>query len=81
MNFKEWLLLMEHSSGSRGKIGLYPPLYTQVYNYPPADIINWSADAITYMDPEDLKYRFLYTPFFTPVIRKTIGNYGKQAQS
>ncbi len=75
MNFAEWLRLVEHNA-TLGKSGLYPPLYTQYYNYPPCDIINWSADAINYMDPEDLVSHFSYK-FFTPTIRKTIGNSGK----
>lgn len=55
-SFKEWFLLMERgsSTGTRGKIGLYPPLYTQVFNYTPQDVVTWSADAITYMSPKDV---------------------------
>jgi len=55
INFKEWLL--EHSGSTSGtsKLGLYPPFYTGVYNYPPSAVINWGADAITYMDDKDVK--------------------------
>jgi hypothetical protein len=52
LTFTEWLL--EHSSSSRAKVGLYPPLYTQVYNYCPQDVITWGADAITYMHEKDV---------------------------
>jgi hypothetical protein len=41
LDFKEWLL--EHSSTTGAKIGLYPPLYTQVYNYTPQDILTWGG--------------------------------------
>lgn len=53
LTFTEWLL--EHSSTStRAKVGLYPPLYTQVFNYCPQDVITWGADAITYMYEKDV---------------------------
>lgn len=72
--FWEWL--NEHRS-SYGKRGLYPPLYTQYYNYPPCDSILWGADAITYMDDEDLNFKFLYSKKFVPHTWKSIGNPGK----
>ena len=58
LNFRLWVegeLLVEHGRTGSGKLSLYPPLYTQYLNYPPQDVINWSADAITYMDPADVK--------------------------
>lgn len=51
LNFRLWL---EEGGSETGKLALYPPLYTQYMNYPPQDVINWSADAITYMDPKDV---------------------------
>jgi hypothetical protein len=51
LNFRLWI---EHSRTGAGKVSLYPPLYTQYLNYPPQDILTWSADAITYMNPEDV---------------------------
>jgi len=59
LSFKEWLL--EHSSTTGAKIGLYPPLYTQVYNYTPQDILTWGADAITYMHEKDVKPNIPYS--------------------
>jgi len=75
LNFKQWLL--ESARLSRGKVGLYPPLYTQYYNYPPADIVTWSADSITYMDEEDLEQKKT-DGFYAKIIRKTIDAPGKQ---
>lgn len=49
MRFKEWLLLQESASRPGAKQGLYPLGYGGIALYPPSDIINWSADAITYM--------------------------------
>lgn len=54
LNFKLWV---EHSRTGSGKLSLYPPLYTQYLNYPPQDVVNWSADAITYMDPRDVQFK------------------------
>ena len=68
--------LVEHSTATKPKTGLYPPLYTQYYHYPPADIVTWSADAIAYLDPEDLVFR-VSKKWFTPIIRKSIGDFGK----
>jgi hypothetical protein len=51
LNFRLWV---EGSRTGTGKLALYPPLYTQYLNYPPQDVVNWSADAITYMDPKDV---------------------------
>ena len=62
---------------SNGPGGLYPCLYTQYYNYPPADIVNWTADAIVYMDPEDLEPQKVVKGYFAKIIRKSMGNYGK----
>lgn len=63
MTFKEWLFLVERgsSTGTRGKIGLYPPLYTQVFNYAPQDVVTWSADAITYMSEKDVNPTAAYS--------------------
>lgn len=47
MNFKEWLY--EGHKATAGRIGLYPPAYTQVSNYAWADIITWGADTVTYL--------------------------------
>lgn len=54
LNFKLWV---EHSRTGAGKLSLYPPLYTQYMNYPPQDVVTWSADAITYMNPLDVKFK------------------------
>ena len=54
LNFRLWV---EHSRTGAGKLSLYPPLYTQYMNYPPQDVVTWSADAITYMDPNDVKFK------------------------
>lgn len=55
LNFKEWLINERGSSTStRAKLGLYPPLYTQVFNYCPQDVVTWGADAITYMSEKDV---------------------------
>lgn len=75
MNFKEWFVLNEHKA-TQGKSGLYPSLYTQYYNYTPSDIVTWSADAIVYMDPEDIPQKIV-SGFYAKIIRKTIGNFGK----
>lgn len=65
LNFRLWV---EHSRTSAGKLSLYPPLYTQYMNYPPQDVVNWSADAITYMDPKDVAFKAYddgkFHPFF-----------------
>ena len=61
-----------------GKVGLYPSLYTQYYHYPPADIVTWSADAITYMDKEDIPQTTV-DAYYAKIVRKTIGAAGKQA--
>lgn len=68
LNFKLWL---EHSRTGSGKLSLYPPLYTQFMNYPPQDVVNWSADAITYMNPEDVKFK-AYDGKFRPYFWKGI---------
>ena len=60
MKFKKWLFLQEHARGSMGKQSLYPELYHQAKNYPPADVINWSADAITYMPEKDRQLKFIW---------------------
>lgn len=60
LNFRLWV----ESKGYRtGKLSLYPPLYTQYMNYCPQDVVTWNADAITYMDPEDVKFRVIDGPF------------------
>lgn len=58
-SFKLWL---EHSRTGSGKLSLYPPLYTQYLNYPPQDVVMWSADAITYMDPKDVEFKAFNDP-------------------
>lgn len=52
--FKEWLLEHGGSTATRSRAGLYPELYTQIFNYCPNSIINWAADVITYMYPDDV---------------------------
>jgi hypothetical protein len=54
MNFRLWL--EKSSTGSKGKLALYPPLYSGYMNYPPQVVVNWSADAITYMDDKDVQF-------------------------
>lgn len=49
LQFAEWLCLME-DRGTSAKSGLYPMGYGGIGNYPPADILTHSADAITYLD-------------------------------
>ena len=53
-SFKQWFLEHGGSTSTRAKIGLYPPLYTQVFNYTPQDVITLGPDAITYMAPKDI---------------------------
>lgn len=63
-SFKLWF---EHSRTGAGKLALYPPLYTQYLNYPPQDVVTWSADAITYMDPKDVAFKAMdgkFKPYF-----------------
>ena len=60
MNFKLWLQLMEDAGGPAAKQGLYPPGYSAVALYPPCDVINWGADAITYMPKKHLNFKFLW---------------------
>ena len=55
MKFKFWL--NENSNAPASKQGLYPPAYG-AYFYPPAAIMNWSADAFVYMPEKDRKYDF-----------------------
>lgn len=74
LKFKQWL--MEHSSTTKGKNGLYPSLYTQYYNYPPADIVNWSADSITYMDKDDVPQKVV-DGYFAKIMRTPNENPGK----
>lgn len=62
-SFKLWL---EHSRTGAGKLSLYPPLYTQYLNYPPQDVVMWSADAITYMDPKDVEFKAYSGKEFRP---------------
>ena len=71
LEFKMWL---EGHKGTMGKIGLYPPLYTQYMNYAPQDVVTWGADAITYMDPKDIKFK-AYDGEFKPYFWH--GYYGK----
>jgi hypothetical protein len=75
-----WNWLLKERSSTYGKFSLYPDLYTQCYNYPPCDSILWSADAITYMDKEDLNFKFLYGKKFVPHTWKTINNSGGQVR-
>jgi hypothetical protein len=74
--FRDWIMLRE-DRGTRGKQGLYPPLYHQAANYPPSDVITWSADAITYMSDEDRDFKFLYD--WPP--KKTKGTQGAKARA
>ena len=48
MDFKEWLL-SEAATRPGAKQGLYPLGYGGVGLYPACDMMNWSADAFTYM--------------------------------
>ena len=64
LEFKVWL---EGHRSTPGKIALYPPLYSQYMNYPPQDVVTWSADAITYFDPADVQFQAndgKFKPFF-----------------
>lgn len=70
VSFKNWLIFQEGHHVTVGKMGLYPSFYHQWYNYPPQDVITWSADAITYMDPKDVEFKFLYTKKFQPYFWK-----------
>ena len=58
MQFKEWLSLQEDAGAPGAKQGLYPIGYGGIGCYPPPDLMNWSADAITYMPREDRKLEF-----------------------
>lgn len=49
LQFAEWLLIAESSRNPGTKSGLYPLGYDGIGNYPPADILANSADAITYL--------------------------------
>lgn len=49
LQFSEWLNLVESSRNPGTKSGLYPLGYDGIGNYPPADILTNSADAITYL--------------------------------
>jgi len=53
LKFRLWLE-KSSSTGTRARQGLYPSLYTQVFNYPPSDIATWAADFMAYMQPEDI---------------------------
>jgi hypothetical protein len=53
LQFSEWLCLVEGSRRPGTKSGLYPLGYDGIGNYPPADILTYSADAITYLDMDD----------------------------
>ena len=65
MRFREWLL--NESRGRPGaKQSLYPAPYGGIGQYAPCDWMPYAADAITYMPPEWLNYKFLYT-FKAPV--------------
>lgn len=87
LKFSEWLKLREGANSFASSInsstttaknaGIYPELYTQYYNYPPAAVVNWSSDNITYMDPEDLVTRVTDNPLYAKIVRKIIGPYGK----
>jgi hypothetical protein len=62
LNFRLWL----EDRTSAGKLALYPPLYTQYMNYPPQDVVVWSADAITYMDDKDVQFKVFDDGKFHP---------------
>ena len=64
LNFRLWV---EAARTGFGKLALYPPLYTGYMNYPPQAVVNWSADAITYMDERDVQFKALegeFKPYF-----------------
>lgn len=78
LKFSEWLEINEGRSQRRASFaGIYPELYTQYYNYPPAASIVWSPDSITYMDPEDLVTSVSDNPIYAKIVRKTIAPYGR----
>ena len=56
MNFREWLL----TEGSRpgAKQSLYPLSYDGIGLYTMPDYMNWSADAVTYMSPQNRFLKF-----------------------
>jgi len=56
MQFREWL--NEHAGAPGSKQTLYPLGYGGISLYSPSNMINWSADAITYMPPEDRRLQF-----------------------
>ena len=58
MNFKEWLQLVERASTPGSKQGLYPRGYGGIGLYTTSDMMNWAADAITYMPVQDRKLEF-----------------------
>lgn len=58
MRFKQWLILQESASRPGAKQGLYPVGYGGIALYPPNDIINWSADAVTYMPRSHRRLEF-----------------------
>jgi len=57
LQFAEWLLLVESSRNPGTKSGLYPLGYDGIGNYPPADILTNSADAITYLDMDQRLFK------------------------
>ena len=73
LSFHLWL---EGRSATRGKIGLYPPLYTQYLNYCPQDVITWSADSFTYMNPADIQFQ-AFDGKFKPYVWKDSKNQTK----
>ena len=79
MNFKEWLLLSEDMR-TGAKQQLYPLSYSGIGLYTIPDYMNWSADSVTYIDPENrfLKFKWgkgmLSNPFQSDDIYPSIEN-------
>ena len=60
MDFKEWLKLVEHANAPGSRQGLYPLGYGGMGLYPACDMMNWAADAITYMPPKDKVFKMIW---------------------
>ena len=72
MEFKQWL---ESATRPGNKQGLYPIGYGGIGLYPPADMMNWGADAITYMSEKDRKFSIgdTWKPWPSPKFSMTWG--------
>ena len=78
MNFKEWLLSEDMGTGA--KQTLYPLSYSGIGLYSIPDYMNWSADSVTYIPPENrfLKFKWgkgmLSNPFKNGDVYPSIEN-------